>query len=363
VADLHVNTVGKENYSPIDATPKGAHTFQVRGQLMSHLRIAALPLFTLLLAGQTVRSTHSGLVYFFDGYVFVGEEQLQQKFGRFPEIGEGRVLRTELGRAEVLLTPGVFLRVDENSAVRLLSDSLSDTRGELLRGSAILEVSHEAAKAPDTLIYKNWQVRAPQDSIARIDADPAQLRMYSGTAEVSAEDASGIVTVRRGEVLPFASALVPDQATTPVEDSFNLWAMNRSSVVREDNSIGAGITDDPDQLDTSGIALPSFRYFPVTGIPSLGISYPYGMSFWSPYQTWLNPYQTGLIYSRYPAGAYFYPRLTYPRPIGTSFGSSFLGRPSGIIAPRPSYPTLPRPAIAAPHVTSPHVTAPHVIRR
>lgn len=333
---------------------------------MSYLRIAPLPLFALLLAGQTVRSTHSGLVYFFDGYVFVGDEQLQQKFGRFPEIGEGRVLRTELGRAEVLLTPGVFLRVDENSAVRLVSDSLSDTRVELLHGSAILEVSHEAANAPDTLIYKTWQVRAPQDSIARIDSEPAQVRILSGTADVSAEGDSAPVTVRRGEVLPFASVLVPDQATKPAEDPFNLWAMNRSSVVREDNTIGAGITDDPDQIDTSGIAQGSFSYFPPTGIPSLGISYPYGMSVWSPYQTWLNPamnpyltpYPYGLIYSRYPVGGLYSPSLTYPRPIGTPLGIGVIGRPSGIMSPRPAYPSLPRPAVVAPHVT-----APHVIRR
>ena len=139
---------------------------------MSHLRFA-LPLFTLVLslAGQTVRSTRSGLLYFFDGYVFIGDEQVQQRFGRFQEIGEGRVLRTALGRAEVLLTPGVVLRVDENSAIRMVSDSLSDTRIELLRGSAIVEVSHEATNPPDTLIYKNWQVRVPQDSIARVDSD------------------------------------------------------------------------------------------------------------------------------------------------------------------------------------------------
>jgi hypothetical protein len=329
---------------------------------MSYLRLAPLPLFALLLAGQTVRSTRSGLVYFFDGYVFVGDEQLQQKFGRFPEIGEGRVLRTELGRAEVLLTPGVFLRVDENSAVRLVSDSLTDTRVELLRGSAILEVSHEAAQAPDVLTYKTWQVRAPQDSIARIDSDPAQVRILSGTAEVSGEGDAGAVTVRRGEVLPFASVLVPDQAAKPAEDPFNLWAMNRSSVVREDNTIGAGITDDPDQIDTSGVAQGSFSYFPPTGIPSLGISYPYGMSLWSPYQTWMNPYLTpypyGMIYSRYPAGALLYPGLTYPRTIGTPLGTGVLGRSSSVMSPRPSYPSLPRPIVVAPHVA-----APHVIRR
>ena len=163
---------------------------------MSQLRVPILLLAAwATVSGQSVRSTHSGLLYFFDGYVFIGEEQLQHKFGRFPEIGEGRVLRTELGRAEVLLTPGVLLRVDENSAIRVLSDSLSDTRIEVLHGSVIMEVGHEQPNPPDTLIYKSWQVRVPEDSIARLDSDPAQVRVLSGTAAVSIENAS--VTIRR----------------------------------------------------------------------------------------------------------------------------------------------------------------------
>src|SRR5579862_6075544 len=84
--------------------------------------------------GQSVISTHSGVVYFFTGAVYIGDERLEQKFGRFPDIAEGRELRTETGRAEVLLTPGVVLRVSENSSVRMLSDKLSDTRVELLTG-------------------------------------------------------------------------------------------------------------------------------------------------------------------------------------------------------------------------------------
>jgi hypothetical protein len=336
---------------------------------MSHPRIAPLPMVALFLAvcsaasAQSVRSTRSGLLYFFDGYVFIGDEQLQQRFGRFQEIGEGSVLRTELGRAEVLLTPGVILRVDENSAIRMLSNSVADTRIELLRGSALIEVGREeAANPPDMLICKGWQVRVLKDSVARIDSEPAQLRVLSGTAEVSTESASGIVTVQRGEVLPFASVLVAGQATTPASDAFNIWAMNRSSVVSEDNSIAAGITDDPDQIDPAGVALGGFSYFPQTGIPSLGIAYPYGLSFWSPYQSWVNPYLSvypyGLFYRSLPAGT-----LLYPRPIRISSGSGAIGRPIGPYLPRPSYPPPPRtPAIAAPHVPAPHI-APLVIRR
>ncbi len=339
---------------------------------MSHLRLAPLSIFVILLAAlsavsaQSVRSTRSGLIYFFDGSVFIGDEQLQQKFGRFEEVGEGRVLRTEHGRAEVLLTPGVFLRVDENSAVRMLSNSLSDTRVELLRGSAIVEVSREAANPRDTLIYKDWQVRIPQESVARIDSEPAQLRVYSGTAEVLSEGASKNLTVQRGEVLPLASVLVAEPATVPAADDFNIWSMNRSSVVSEDNSIAAGITDDPDQIDTSGTALGSFSYFPQTGIPSLGIAYPYGLSFWSPYEygfnPWLNPYLSiypnGALYRRVPANTLIYQRPIYPRPIGTSTGTGVIVRPPGSYNPRPSLPVPARPSIAVPHSA-----APRVIRR
>jgi hypothetical protein len=331
---------------------------------MSHLR---LPIFTVLLtvwsaaSGQSVRSTRSGLLYFFEGYVFIGDEQVQQRFGRFPEIGQGKVLRTELGRAEVLLTPGVLLRVDENSAIRMVSDSLSDTRIELLHGSAIIEVSHEAANPPDTLIYKNWRVRVPADSVARLDSAQEQLRVLSGTASVSTEGDSAVVTVQRGEVLPLASVLLAEQAATPAADDFNIWAMNRSSIVSEDNAIGAGITDDPDQIDASGAALGNYSYFPQTGIPSLGINYPYGLSFWSPYNSfnsaWVNPYLSvypyGLaypIYTRWPTGT-----LLFPRPIRTFTGIGSVGRPPvGTFVPRPSPPPLSHPAVAAPHVIVPH---------
>jgi hypothetical protein len=311
-----------------------------------------LPLLGVLLAGQSVRSTHSGLIYFFEGKVFLGDEQLQQRFGRFPEIPDGLVLRTDLGRAEVLLTPGVFLRLDENSAVRMVSASLSDTRIELLRGSAILEGSHEAANPPDTIIYKNWQVQVQQDSVARIDSEPPQVRVYSGTATASAGGESPLAPVRRGEVLPFASVLVAEPAPNPATDAFNLWAMNRSSIVSEDNSIGAGITDDPDQLDSSGAALGSFSYFPQTGIPSMGITYPYGLSFWNSYPSWVNPYLSvypyGLLYTRWPVGT-----SVYPRPFTISPGTGGF-RPLSTTLPRPSYAPTPRPAIIVPHVTAPH---------
>ena len=50
-----------------------------------------------------------------------------------------RTLETEKGRVEILLTPGVFLRVAENSAVRLGDAGPGQVRVELLKGEILVE--------------------------------------------------------------------------------------------------------------------------------------------------------------------------------------------------------------------------------
>src|SRR5215471_21293709 len=154
---------------------------------MTKARVVVLPLLAAAAwstaAGQAVVSAHSGVVYFFEGAVFLGDERMQQKFGRFPDVGEGRELRTEQGRAEVLLTPGVFLRIGENSSIRVLSAKFSDTRVEFLGGSGILEANEPAADTAVTVVHKGWQVRLPQEGVYRIDSQPPQVIVYKGGAE------------------------------------------------------------------------------------------------------------------------------------------------------------------------------------
>jgi len=88
---------------------------------------------------QYVISTHSGVIQYVEGRAYLGDKPVEPKFGQFPDIKENQEFRTEEGRAEVLLTPGVFLRMGENSAIRMLSTHLTDTRVEVLSGSAVVE--------------------------------------------------------------------------------------------------------------------------------------------------------------------------------------------------------------------------------
>lgn len=287
-------------------------------------------------------------------------------------MGEGRELRTEHGRAEVLLTPGVFLRIAENSSVRMLSNKLSDTRVELLSGSAILESTEEATDTPNVrLAFKNWQVRLAKQGAYRIDSDPAGLHVYKGEIEVSTDADAGKVAVKEGEALPLAGVLVPEKSAAADVDLFKSWAMGRSQAVAADNAIAAEIVDNPNQVDSSGVDLAAFSSFPATGIPSLGITNPYGLSFWSPYQS-LYPSGLGLIYfpsylyggaysaAGWPAGIRSL-RSTSLRPLpGQMIMPSRIGimAPVGVTAPRsPVGIAGPRPpaTFAAPRGPMPHV--------
>src|SRR6516225_2361488 len=89
--------------------------------------LAVVTVLTLRAVGQSVISTRSGIVHFFEGAVYLGDQPLESHPGRFSIVPQGTELRTAEGRAEVLLTPGVFLRVGENSAIRMLASELSHT--------------------------------------------------------------------------------------------------------------------------------------------------------------------------------------------------------------------------------------------
>jgi len=300
---------------------------------MTNVRIVALALLAIPCAGQSVVSTHSGTVYFFAGSVFIEDQRLEQKFGKFPDIGEGHRLRTEQGRAEVLLTQGAVLRVSENSVIRMLSTSLADTRVELLSGSVILEANDARTDKGICLSYKNWQVRIPQQGAYRLDSEPARLRVYRGEARVSAGDGDP-VAVKEGESLPLAEVLLTERTTPAEGDSFKTWAMNRSQAMAADNATAAGIIDDPSQFDSAGLALGGYTYFPQLGTSSLGVSNPYGVSFWSPYQSVLSSiYNPMNLYGYGGLGyrGYGLPHSGWPSAVSTS--------PSGLrVQPRPIYP-------------------------
>jgi hypothetical protein len=318
---------------------------------LSVLLGAALPA-----AAQSVVSTHAGVVHYFEGVVSIGGVPLQPQFGRFPEMAEGSELRTAEGRAEVLLGPGVILWVAEDSAVKMLSSSLADTRLEVLSGTAMLESKDALPGNSLAILHKEWQMRIPKQGAYRIDSNPEQLRVYNGEVEVRAAQGAP-VTVKAGQTLSLAAVLVPDQTLGDPGDGFNSWSFERSEAIAADDATAAQIVDDPalypNLADGSGLALAGYTYFPPTmGYPYIGYG-TYGA--WSPYIATYYGYGYALRYGPRPGYTFrpLYPglpggvtlpplHLRFPTVGGSHPGVGFPTSHPGIL-----FPSIPRPAPAA----------------
>ena len=72
-------------------------------------------------SGQQVISAKAGLLHYFEGDVFVDGVVVKESRTEFAQLKELQLFSTENGRAEILLAPGMFLRMGENCAIKFWS--------------------------------------------------------------------------------------------------------------------------------------------------------------------------------------------------------------------------------------------------
>jgi hypothetical protein len=188
---------------------------------------------------QYVISSHSGVIQYVEGRAFLGDKPVEPKFGQFPDIKENQEFRTEDGRAEILLTPGVFLRLGENSSIRMLSTRLVDTRVEVLSGSAIIESNEMPKDNGIELVYKKDSVRLQKQGLYRLDSEPARFRVFEGEAVVT--DPSGQLTLKSGKQTNLAGVLMAENFDRKADDQDALyrWSDRRASYVAQANVASA----------------------------------------------------------------------------------------------------------------------------
>ncbi len=180
------------------------------------------------LAQSAVISARSGLIHYVEGQVYVGDQAVESKFGNFPEVKENQTLKTEEGRAEVLLTPGVFLRLGENSSFRMITNRLIDTRLDFRSGSAIIEADEILKDNSITMVAQDTTVHVAKKGLYRFDSSPSELRVFDGLAEVTSGDRT--VEVKEGHLIALDTLAVKkfDKTTT---DALNRWSERRAEYV------------------------------------------------------------------------------------------------------------------------------------
>jgi hypothetical protein len=213
--------------------------------------LAATLLTSAGLSAQSVISAKSGIVHYVEGDVFLGDKPVTPTFGQFPDIKEGDQLRTGEGRAEVLLTPGVFLRMAENSAIRMISNRLIDTRVEVLKGSVLIECAEVMKDNTNTFAMGDATFEIRKKGLLRLDADATLASVYAGEALVSR--GTDTLTLKEGRQTTLAGVLSPERFDNKTGDAFYRWASRRAGYLSVANvSAAKSLLDSGTRLQSSG---------------------------------------------------------------------------------------------------------------
>lgn len=187
---------------------------------------------------QQVISAKSGLLSYAEGQVTLNDQPVDFSGVHFSDVKENSVVKTADGRAEVLLTPGVVLRMGENTSLRMITNRLVDTRLELLTGSAVVEADQIAKDTSVTIVCKDATVTLPKAGLYRFDTEPAGLKVFKGDADV--EVAGNSKTISGGHVMALDGQTASiEKFDTEDTDSLDRWSHRRGSYLAMANTSAA----------------------------------------------------------------------------------------------------------------------------
>src|SRR5580698_9655697 len=248
-----------------------------------------------------------GTLNYVDGQVSMGHQALNSQSIGTAELQPGESLVTEKGKAEVLLTPGVFLRIGNNSLVKMISPSITDTEVELDQGHAMIEVTEIHPENSLRVDEDGTTTQLLKTGLYDFNRNQRELRVFDGKAFV--ESGREHVDVKGGREVTLAGndlgqARKFDKKSYAEGDLFR-WSSLRSGYLAEANVDAAGMYavngwGGPGGWGAGWCWDPWFDAF--TFIPGDGIFYsPFGWGFYSPWWVYQAPfYGYGYGYGREP---------------------------------------------------------------
>ncbi len=141
--------------------------------------------FTTAFAAEPARP---GTINYVEGAAYVDGQQIDPKQIGNMDLNPGQELTTGKGKAEILLTPGVFLRVDDNSAVKMISPDLTLTQVQVDKGRAGVEVDMIHEQNNLQIIDAGVTTRLQKTGYYEFDAARPEVMVFKGKADVQVAD-------------------------------------------------------------------------------------------------------------------------------------------------------------------------------
>jgi hypothetical protein len=271
-----------------------------RLKAISLLSLATL-LAPALVLGQSANPAVPGTLNYVEGQVSINGQIVNELSAGSVQLHEGQVVATGNGRAEILLTPGVFLRLGDNSAASMVSPDLVRTEVELLKGRADVEVD-QLFKQNDLLVkIQGDETHLLKTGLYAFNFESGTVRVFDGEASVlPVNGQQKPVVVKKGHELAVNGEREKptdfDEKTS--EDALYNWSSLRSEYLGEANV----------QLASAYEGSPAFApgwfwdagLYGYTWLPGYGAFFnPFGYGFYSPYYL----YGGGFLYG-YGRGGY-----------------------------------------------------------
>jgi hypothetical protein len=224
-----------------------------------------------------------GTVNYVEGQAATGGQSLDAKSVGV-ELGEGQSITTLNGKAEILLTPGVFLRLGPNSSAKLVAAGLADTQVQLDQGHAMIEVDQIFPENHLRVLQGGFAIDLQKKGLYDFDANEHQVRIFDGEAVTT--NGSHRIEWKSGHELNLAATgdlKAHGFDKKNFEGDLYNWSRLRSSYLAEAN-IGQARTyvSGPGFWGAGWYWNPWYSAY--TFIPGDGFFYnPFGWGFYSPF--------------------------------------------------------------------------------
>jgi hypothetical protein len=314
-------------------------------------RVAGALFAAALLLPAQGRIARPGTVNYTEGQVSLNGQSIGAKQLGSTEVAVGQVLETRDGRAEMLLTPGVFLRLSDHSAVRMIAASLTDTRVELVRGSAMVEAAQVEKENHLDVLDGGAHTVIQKHGVYSFRAERPTVAVYEGAVQVQQNDRTAELhkgkEVAVGAANPELKVEKFNVKESEANDPLYAWSKLRSEYVAQANMSLAQtvVVSRPGWWGGTGWYWnPYFDSWAF--MPGGGFLYsPFGFGFYSP-AYWGSYYAPYYRFGRYPIFPGRVPAITS----GTAI-------PRTSVRPMTASPTLRAPIgrtgpVAAPAVRS-----------
>jgi hypothetical protein len=215
------------------------------------LPLAILTLGAVSALAQPVISAKSGMVSKAEGEVFVGDKEVLESQTNFPDVKENTVLRTGQGRAEILLTNGVAMRVGENASFKMLTNRLIDTRLEILTGSALIEATEIVKDNNLTILAGEATVAIAKHGLYRFDMATNSFKVFDGTASVTVNGQTLLVGQGRMMTMENGQPVI-EKFNKDDLDALDNWSRRRAEQVARANASSAKQVYDSGCVPSSG---------------------------------------------------------------------------------------------------------------